>query len=353
MKTPFVISAAVLCLGTIVSCSTSRNAQDTPEVVATPEPPLFRYEFNRPEMGVPFRIVLYAPDEIKAKMASEAAFDRVAHLNDILSDYETDSELNKLSRTSGSGREVAVSDDLWAVLQRAQKLAERSYGAFDITVGPCIGLWRRARRTKQMPDPVLLAKARLVVGYEKLRLNPKKHTALLEAKGMKLDLGGIAKGYAVDQALKVLRTNGITRALVAGAGDMAVSNPPPGKEAWQIEIAPIDAPGAPPARSVLLTHAAIATSGDLFQRLEIDGKRYSHIVDPRTCIGLTDHSLVTVIATNCTTADSLATTVSVLGPKNGLQLVERTPGAEAHIARQPVSAIEVSETIGFGKFYKK
>jgi thiamine biosynthesis lipoprotein len=118
----------------------------------------------------------------------------------------------------------------------------------------------------------------------------------------------------VDEALKVLRRLGINRALVAGGGDIAVAEPPPGARGWRIELAPLDAANAPPARFVFLSHAAIATSGDLFQRLEIDGKRYSHIVDPRTGIGLTDHSLVSVIAADCMTADSLTKVISVLGP---------------------------------------
>jgi FAD:protein FMN transferase len=312
---------------------------------------LKRFEFTEPEMGVPFRIVLYASDPGAAQDAARAAFDRVAQLNQIMSDYETDSELNELSRTAGQGKGVHVSDDLWIVLNQAQRLAEQSEGAFDVTVGPAVTLWRRARRSQHLPEPERLAEAEKAVGFKKMRLDPQNHTVELLVKGMKLDLGGIAKGYALDQALHTLKAHHITRALVTGGGDMAMSEPPPGQPGWRIEIAPLDVPHAPPTKFVFLSNAALATSGDVFQRLEIEGKRYSHIVDPRTGLGLTDHGLVTIITQDCTTADALATAVSVLGPDKGLKLVEQIPNAEAHIVRRPNDKIEAIESSGFGKFY--
>ena len=124
------------------------------------------------------------------------------------------------------------------------------------------------------------------------------------------------------------------------------------QKGWRIEIAPLDVTNAPPARFALLAHAGLATSGDVFQHLEIDGKRYSHIVDPHTCVGLTDHSLVTIIARDCTTADGLATAVSVLGLERGLDLVERTSGAAAHIVRKPGEQIERLESKRFKRFYE-
>jgi len=308
---------------------------------------LTRYEYQQPQMALPFRIVLYAPEEKTAKAAADAAFKRIAQLNDILSDYDMDSELSKLSQTSGQGREVPVSDDLWRVLQRAQTVARRSGGAFDITVGPYVNLWRKARREQKMPDAARLAQARQAVGYTHVRLNSERRTVQLLVPNMRLDLGGIAKGYAIDEALKTLRLRGITSALVAGGGDMAVLDPPPGKKGWLIELAPLDATNAPPARFVRLSHAALATSGDLFQRLEIDGKRYSHIVDPRTGIGLTDHSLVTVIAPDCMTADSLTKVLSVLGPEKGFEFIEKARGLAARIVRQPDQTIETYETSRF------
>jgi thiamine biosynthesis lipoprotein len=302
-------------------------------------------------MGLPFRIVLYASAESQADAAANAAFARISQLNDILSDYDPDSELSRLSRTSGSGRAVKVSDDLWNVLERSQKLAAQSRGAFDVTVGPAVNLWRKARREHKLPDAVLLAHTRESIGYKKLLLDKKHHTAKLLAPDMRLDVGAIAKGYAVDEAQKILRKNGITSALVSGGGDMNVSDAPPGKKGWRIEIAPLDIPDAPPKKFVLIHDVGLATSGDVFQHLEIDGQRYSHIVDPRTGIGLTDHSLVTIIAKDCTTADSMATVVSVLGPKDGVKLINRTFDAAVHLVRKNGAKIEMSESKRFGKYY--
>jgi thiamine biosynthesis lipoprotein len=331
---------ALFTLLLLTSCATSR-----PEACG-------RHEFTRPEMGLPFRIVLYAPDRLAAQVAAEAAFARIHELNDVFSDYEYDSELSRLSRTAGSGQRVPVSGDLWRVLERAQALAKRSDGAFDITVGPYVNLWRRARRQKQLPTPAWLERARAAVGDQYLRLDRRDHTAELLVPNMRLDLGAIAKGDAVDAAMTILRERGIRIALVGGAGDMATSGPPPGKKGWRIAVAPLDTPDAPPTRHVLLSHRAIATSGDLSQRLEIDGKRYSHIVDPKTGLGLTHHTLVTVIARDCTTADAMATTVSVLGPERGVALVKGTRGAAVHLVGKPAGKIETEEAGGFARFYE-
>jgi thiamine biosynthesis lipoprotein len=283
-------------------------------------------------MGVPFKIILYAPNQETANAAFAAAFSRIAQLDRALSDYDPESELSRLSRTAPSEVGVRVSDDLWAVLARSQQLAAETRGAFDVTVGPYIRLWRRARRSKQLPSPERLLQARAAVGHEHLKLDARRYTARLLVPDMRLDLGGIAMGYAVDEALEVLRARGITRALVDASGDIGVGDPPPGQAGWTIDVAPLSADG-PPARQISLAGAAVTTSGDAFQHVEIDGRRYSHIVDPRTGMGLTDRSGVTVIARDCITADSLATAVSVLGPREGLALVEKTPGAAALVVR--------------------
>lgn len=311
---------------------------------------LERYEFQQPQMGLPFRIVLYAASQEAAEAAATAAFKKIEQLNNVFSDYEFDSELSVLSRSAGEGRDLKVSDELWFVLERAQELASESHGAFDITVGPYTALWRKARREHKLPSAEKLAELAPSVGYEKLVLNPKTHTARLVAPGMRLDLGGIAKGYAIDEALKVLRTKGITRALVMGGGDMSVGEPPPGRKGWRIEIPALDVTNAPPSKFVLLRNRALATSGDLFQHLEINGQRYSHIVDPRTGIGLIDHSLVNVIADDCITADSLTKVASVLDSTSGLALLHRKPGVAVRIMRQPNGRIETIETETFERF---
>jgi FAD:protein FMN transferase len=314
---------------------------------------LTRFESQRPEMGMAFRIVFYAKDQAAANRAAEAAFSRIKQLNDIMSDYDEDSELSKLSQSSGSGKAVPLSPDLWFVLSRAQALSKESDGAFDVTVGPFVNLWRRARRQHHLPDPARLEQARAAVGYQHVRLDPANHSAELLVPKMKLDLGGIAKGYAIGEALKALKQAGIGQALVEGGGDVAVSDPPPGKPGWRFELSSVDATNAPSARFLTLKNVAISTSGDLYQKLEIDGKRYSHIVDPHTGIGLTDHSVVNIIAPESITADSLTKVVSVLGPRKGLEFIQRIPGVSARIMRDPKGVVESYESPGFAQYYAR
>ena len=164
-----------------------------------------RYEFSRPLMGMAFRIIVHSEDEAKAKRAAKAAFDRVAVLNQIMSDYEPKSELNKLSDLAGSGQVVPVSLELFHVLDRAQALAVLTGGAFDVTAGASIQLWRQARRVKRLPPQYALDKALKTIGFRTLKLDAEKRTAKLTQTGTRLDLGGIAKGYVLDEAIAVLK----------------------------------------------------------------------------------------------------------------------------------------------------
>ena len=145
---------------------------------------------------------------------------------------------------------------------------------------------------------------------------------------MRLDAGGIAKGYAAEEALAKIRELGITRALVRASGDIAAGEAPPGEVGWKIGLAPLD-PDQPPERFILLKNAAVSTSGDSRQHLVVEGKRYSHIIDPHTGYGIQGRSSVSVIAPRGIDADSIASAVSILGPEKGLRLVEDTPGAAA------------------------
>lgn len=285
---------------------------------------LQRYEYEEPQMGVPFRMIFYATNDAMAEKAAEAAFRRIAKLNALMSDYETDSEVSELSRSSEEGsREVALSRDLWSVVDQAQRLAQETEGAFDITVGPCVALWRKARREQEFPDAIRLENARRKVGYQNLVLNEKRRSARLLRFGMRLDLGGIAKGYAADEALRTLRSLGIDRALVAASGDLALGKPPPGEKGWRVEIIGYDQTNGPPSAITLLSNCAVATSGDLVQRLDLNGTRYSHILNPFTCVGMTNHALATVIAKDAMTADSLATAMTILDPASALKLANR------------------------------
>ena len=299
-----------------------------------------RYEFRRTCMGSEITILIYSDDPALAKRAADAAFDRVQSLDKVLSDYDPESELMRLCDHAG-GPPVKVSDDLLRVLKTAIDWAERSDGAFDPTIGPLVRQWRRARRERKLPNPENLATARKLVGWRKLHLDEATHAARLDLPGMRLDLGGIAKGDAAQEALKVLREHKITHALVAAAGDIAAGEPPPGSEGWRVELRPLGPADPSPPHVVHLVNQAASTSGDAERYVEIDGVRYSHIVDPRTGLCLTERSGVSVLAADGASADALATACAVLGAEPGLKLVESTPGASAIFAGWEGQNVEI------------
>lgn len=316
-----------ICLATFTLCSACPlYGQDGPD--------LTRYMFSSKHMGTEFRIVLYAESAEMAEKTAQAAFQRVEALNQVLSDYSQTSEMMRLCLANDQepGVPRKVSEDLFRVLTESQKLSRKSDGAFDVTVGPVVRLWRIARRTQQLPSDTDLAEAMANVGYDKLMLDEKKRTVTLTKPGMRLDFGGIGKGFAADEALKLLAEHGIKRALVAASGDIRCGESPPGEKGWEVEIPPITQ--GEPTRELRLENAAVSTSGDLFQFVEINGVRYSHLLDPKTGIGLTGRRSVTVIAPTGTQADSMTKAVSILPLDKALALVENTPGTACFLAIQ-------------------
>jgi FAD:protein FMN transferase len=291
---------------------------------------LKRFEFTQTEMAVPIRIVLYAPDDATAAKAANAGFARFHELNAVFSDYDPQSETRRLCDSSSEGKPVHVSDDFWRVLVHAMRLSARSDGAFDVTVSPVVRLWRSARRTKELPPRKSLEAALSHVGYRWIRLDPKQRTVEVLRPGMQLDFGGIAKGYAVDEAIKAIARCGVKSVMVEAGGNIGLGDAPPGRPGWRIGIAPRDAE-SPPRQYLWLSHRAISTSGDLWQYAVIGGVRYSHIIDPRTGMALTDRASVTVVGMDGLSTDGLSCAVAVLGPEKGLKLVEETAGAAAFI----------------------
>ena len=300
---------------------------------------LTRFEFVEVHMGTQFKIILYAKDEQLARRAAQAAFQRIARLDAIMSDYNEASELNRLCHNPPH-KPMRISRDLFRILAISQQLARKTDGAFDVTVGAVVRLWRRAQRTGELPDSDKIKQALAVTGYSLLHLDANHQTAWLECAGVLLDLGGIAKGYAADAAMRVLQEYGIRSALIAAGGDIVVSHAPPGMRGWTIEIAPLKQWGET-ENSILIANAAISTSGDTEQAVENNGVRYSHIVDPRTGIGLTEPIVVTVIARRGVDADSLATAVSVLGRERGLNFIDRTEGVTALLVKKNVKGYEL------------
>jgi thiamine biosynthesis lipoprotein len=290
-----------------------------------------RFEAVEPHMGTLVRIKVFAADQQQARQAFRAAFDRIAQLDSILSDYQPESELNRLCRAA-AGQPVPVSEDLLRVLAASQDLAAQTGGAFDVTLGPVIRLWRQAQKDNRLPDSASLREASARCGYAKLHLDPQRLAVTLEAPGMQLDLGGIAKGYAADAALETLRERGVRSALVAISGDIVCGDPPPGKQGWRIAADPLPEPGATFASLLELSNAAISTSGDTEQHLDANGVRYSHIVDPSTGQGIASGIGVSIVARHGMEADGLATAVSLLGVKRGLALVDSKAETAALIA---------------------
>jgi FAD:protein FMN transferase len=255
-------------------------------------------------MGLPVRIRLYSSSEEAARTAAAAAFARIAALDQMMSDYRADSELRRLSSAWSP-----VSRELFAVLERAIEIADVTGGAYDPTVGPLVALWREARQSHRLPDASAIDAAKTLVGWRLVQLDPARPAVRLAREGVRLDLGGIAKGYIIQQALQAMIPFGVTRALVEAGGDIVVGDAPPGRNGWSIDVTGSDAEFV--ARAARLTNAAVATSGPAAQFVEIDGVRYSHVVDPRTGLGLTNQVTARVIAANGATADALATALTV------------------------------------------
>lgn len=312
---------------------------------------LQRYEYESRHMGTFFRITLYAQSDSIAEAASDSAFSYIEFLNDIMSDYKENSELNLLAQKSGKGNFVPVSTPLFEVLSKAQQVAKETGGAFDVTVGPYVKLWRNIRKMESpaLPSPEEIRKLETRVGYNYVRIDSTSQSVALDKPDMQLDLGGIAKGYAADEALRILGGFGIHRALVNAGGDVVTGEAPPDKDGWRVSI-PLRHPGQTQMEfmTFVISNSALATSGDLFQYVEIDSKRYSHIVNPQTGIGLADRSTVSVVAPDGITADSYASAVSVLGPDAGIRFIENKPDVAARIQYFENDTVAVRKSSSFG-----
>ena len=279
-------------------------------------------------MGVKWSITAYSADSHTAREAILDAHNEITRLEQILSDYDPESELVRISSQAPNATPIQISHELWEVLNCAITWRGVTKGAFDPTIGPLTKLWRQSRQSGVMPRPDKLKAAKALVGPELLHLHPTMNSISLRRRGMRLDLGGIGKGFAADRAIDVLRRHHITSGMVDASGDIVVLGSPPGRDSWQIAVQPLGKSEGKLSK-VGLSDAAIATSGDAFQSVTINNIRYSHIVDPRTGLGVKGPTAVTVIAENCTTADVLATAASVLGLEEGMSLIRSIRHAAA------------------------
>jgi thiamine biosynthesis lipoprotein len=289
----------------------------------TDAPAQERFAFEQPHMATLWRVTLYAASEAEARAAAEAAFARVAELEKVMSDYDPSSEVRQLGTDWGP-----VSGDLLAVLEASQQIGAASGGAFDVTLGALSRLWKRAIRRGEMPGDEALAAARATAGPGMLQLDPAGRRARVGDAGTRIDLGGIGKGFALDEALEVLREGyGIKRVLIDAGGDVVAGDPPPGVAGWSVEVR-----GNGPPWKVSVANLAVATSGDLYQHAVVGDVRVSHLIDPRTGQALADGAAATVVCASATEADALASALCVLGEREGRALAEEF-GAEARATR--------------------
>jgi len=331
-----------------------RSDAMTPENMSTRGPVQVDSGY-RVVMGTFSRVVAIAESERAARDCIRAAFDVQRRIEELMSYHEAESELNRVNRY-GAEKPVPVNPMTFEVLQQAMHFSRLSAGAFDVTVGPLVDLWKTAGEVNEPPTAEALAEARRKVGFEKLVLNDKDMTVGLAVEGMRIDLGGIAKGYAVDKSVEAMKRQGAVGGMVDLGGNIRCFGRPPqrqpgqgGSEArpnWRIalqdpNVAPDDMDRSRILMVLAITDESVATSGDYRRFTNVRCQKQSHILDTQTGKGADKLTSVTIIARDATTADALSTAVSVLGREKGLELIESLPNVEAilipaHTDAQPI-----------------
>ncbi|MHC4592576.1 MAG: FAD:protein FMN transferase [Planctomycetota bacterium] len=285
-----------------------------------------RYETVFQVMGTDGRLEAVAPDEAAARRMFEAALPQLRMVEQLMSTYRPDSDVSRLNQF-GAQRPVALSEHMLAVMRKSVELSRLTGGAFDVTYAPLRTLWRRAQQEARMPDAEAVDEALAAVGWAKLVVEDDR--VGFAVQGMEVDLGGIAKGYAVDLAAAALQETGASAGIVDIGGDLRLFGTPGAGGRWRIRIQ--QPPGVEEEWTLDLPACAVATSGDYARWFSIGDERLSHIVDPRTGRPVAGMASVTVTAPDAMTADALATALSVMGPEAGVKLVDSLPDVECMI----------------------
>jgi FAD:protein FMN transferase len=312
---------------------------------------LRKYSFNEPKMGSPFKIVAFAQDPLALTQAVEKAYQHVDSLNAIFSDYAETSEISILAKTYKKNEWVTVSPELWKILTLSLNAAQKSNGAYDVTVGNIVKQWRKARKIKQLPPNDSLEIALSKTGFHHLDMDEKNAKIRFDTEGVLLDFGGIVKGYAAQEVVRILTEAGFPSCFADAGGDLAFGTFPPTGERWSIGVTMPNKDNELFDRLLSFENHAIATSGDMYNFTEMDGVRYSHIVNPKTGMGVTHQRNVTVIAQDGATADWLATACSVLPPEEALKLVKNYPEAELLIVENKKSTIKMWQSEGLYRYF--
>ena len=328
----FVIILAVLLIVALICVSSSlahswklRKPDDSPVFITrsvigaaqtgqfAPRPAkMRRFEDSRVSMGCVYMIVVYGRDIAPLREAAAAALDEVDRIDRLMSNYKNDSELSRVNREAAE-RAIKVDQELFDFIAECLRYSRESDGAFDITVGPLMKAWGFFRGEGRAPGEAELAEARNRVGYQHVILNQKDGTIFFDKAGVELDLGGIAKGYAVDRAVAVLKQHGVTSALVSSGGSTIYAlGRPPGKPAWEVEVQdPVERDKI--ATTVRLKDQSLSVSGSYEKFFELDGVRYSHVMDPRTGRPVQGVLSVAVITGDGTSGDALDNVFYALG----------------------------------------
>lgn len=285
-------------------------------------------------MGVQCRMTIYSTNVASAEESAKAAFERISQIESAVSDYRVDSDVAWLAKAAGSGEFVAIAPETQFLLIRSCELARASNGAFDPTVGPVTKLWRSARRDQKMPEESIRRTAADLVNFHRIELSKSSNgapVARLQREGMSLDFGAIAKGYAAEEAVKMLRAMGTSTCLVALSGDIYAGDAPPGARGWRIAISSGQQQIEVADAYVMLENQGLSTSGDTEQIVELDGMRYSHIIDPRIGWAISERRSVTVIGPHGWMHDALATALCVLDEAASRELLKKYPDCAAVI----------------------
>jgi thiamine biosynthesis lipoprotein len=300
-------------------------------------------------MGSPLNIIFYAQDSVIANKQAKACFRLVDSLNHIFSNYDSSSELTRINNNAGIAKNTA-SPLMWELLMKSKEAYIESNGAYNIAMGPLTQLWRIARRSKKFPTQLQIKKTLLLCDFNKIQLNNKEHSIYLSAKGMQLDFGGIGKGYIAQKVVDFLNTQGIPESLVDAGGDIVLGNAPWDKKGWTVGVnQPEKADDLLPEK-LQLHNMSVATSGDVYQFIVHNGKKYSHIIDPKTGYGVTSLRNVTVIASDGAVADWLATACSIL-PINEAKKLALSLHAELLITESVNNQLKRNNTKGFDKYW--
>jgi thiamine biosynthesis lipoprotein len=311
------VAALLLLLGSSgAACPASSAAQDS------------LYIESRPAMGTSVEIFLYAETRSRAAELFEAAFQEISRVEEALSTYRSTSEISRINAGAAQGP-VVTDPEVFGLVSTALEYSRRTGGAFDVTVGPLVKAWGFFRGDGQYPSTDVLSEARAKVGWRHVAVDSAQRSIRFLTPGLELDMGGIGKGFALDCAARILRRNGAGRALLsAGQSSYVAIGAPPDTPGWPINIpSPADPKRA--LSTIQLRDQSLSTSGSSQQYFEMNGRRYSHIIDPRTGEPVTGMAQVTVIAPTATDSDALSTALFVEGHDRAAMLIESMEGTAA------------------------